>query len=277
MKDEALFRCVDFDMLELGVLRCVRGSKEIGFFKSLGLSEEIKNIYQIDMEGRSTLLVYYTCDGSLYRYNSITGVSTELSDSIDETYVSYAPFKPILSNITYIYITDGVSMLCDNGASSYTWGIDPPENPLSASMYGSGGLLQAGEYTWQYTFYNGDTGTESNPCPIMGSVTAAADDSADVKGLELSTNDQVTSRRLYRSLVDGGSHYLVRDLGDNVSTSYIDVEDDDNLTTKMETDQGVPSLVSKVVNFQQRLFLSGNSTFPNRVWYSRGSRPGNYP
>jgi hypothetical protein len=277
MKDEALYRCVDLDMLELGVLRCVKGSSELGYFAAQGYGSEVKNVYQLDVEGNGVLLVYYTTGGSLYRYNSFTGVSTELSDSINETNVSYAPFKPTLSNITYIYITDGTTMLCDNGSSSYTWGIDPPENALSASMYGSGGLLQAGDYTWQYTFYNSNTGTESNPCLLMGAETAGALDSADVKGIETSSNSQVTSRRLYRSLVDGGSHYLVRDIGDNVTTSFIDVEDDDNLTTKMNTDQGVPPTVDTVRNFQNRLFLGGNSDFPNRVWYSRGSRPGNYP
>ena len=277
MKEEALFKCVDFDTLELGVLRCVRGSKEVGFFKDLALSSTIKNIYQLDVEGKGVMLVYYTCDGSLCRYNSNTGVSTEIDDGIDESNVSYAPFKPTLSNITYVYITDGTIMLCDNGANYYTWGIDPPENPLSASMAGSGGALQAGDYTWQYTFYDGSTGTESNPSPVMGGVTAAATDSADVKVLELSANSMVTSRRLYRSLVDGGSHYLVRDIGDNVSTSFIDVADDDDLTTKMETDQGVPPSASIVRNFQNRLFIAGSDTFPNRVWYSRGSRPGNFP
>ena len=277
MKDEALYRCVDLDMLELGVLRCVKGSSELGYFAAQGYGSEVKNVYQLDVEGNGVLLVYYTTGGSLYRYNSFTGVSTELSDSINETNVSYAPFKPTLSNITYIYNPDGTTMLCDNGSSSYTWGIDPPENALSASMYGSGGLLQAGDYTWQYTFYNSNTGTESNPCLLMGAETAGALDSADVKGIETSSNSQVTSRRLYRSLVDGGSHYLVRDIGDNVTTSFIDVEDDDNLTTKMNTDQGVPPTVDTVRNFQNRLFLGGNSDFPNRVWYSRGSRPGNYP
>jgi len=277
MKDEALFKCVDFDTLELGVLRCVRGSEEVGFFKSLALSSAVKNIYQLDVEGKGVLLVYYTSDGSLYRYNSNTGVSTEIDNGIDESNVSYAPFKPTLSQITYVYITDGKTMLCDNGASYFTWGIDPPENPLNASMAGSGGLLTAGDYTWQYTFYNGETGTESNPNPLMGGVTVVDNDSADVKNIEISANSQVTSRRLYRSLVDGGSHYLVRDLGDNVSTSYIDVEDDDNLTTKMETDQGVPPVASIVKTFQNRLFIAGNDDFPNRVWYSRGSRPGNFP
>jgi len=277
MKDEALYRCVDFDTLELGVLRCVRGSEELGFFKTLAYSDPIYNVYQLDMEGVGVLLVYYTCGGSLYRYNSNTGVSTELSDSIDETYISYAPFKPTLSNITYVYITDGTVMLTDNGSESFTWGIDPPENPLRAYMEGSGGNLVAGDYTWQYTFYNNRTGTESDPCPLMGGVTAVDDDSAEVKGLELSSNSQVTSRRLYRSLVDGGSHYLVQEIGDNVTTSFIDVADDDVLTTQMETDQGVPATAGIVKNFQNRLWLCGNKEFPNRVWYSRGSRPGNWP
>jgi len=277
MKDEALYKCVDLDMLELGVLRCVKGSKEVGFFKTLAYASAVKNVYQLDVEGAGVMLVYYTVDGSLYRYNSYTGVSTELSDGIDETFVSYAPFKPVLSNITYVYITDGSTMLCDNGSSSYTWGIDPPENPLQASMYGEGGLLTAGDYSWQYTFYDQNTGTESDPCPVMGGVTVVDDDSALVKGIEISSNSRVTSRRLYRTLVDGGSHYLVRDIGDNVTTSFVDVDADDNLTTLMQTDQGVPPTVRVVRSFQNRLFLCGSDSFPNRVWYSRGSRPGNYP
>ena len=276
MKDEALLKSVDLDFLELGVLRCVKGSNEVGFFKDLGYGSEILNIYQLDVEGSGVLLVYYTVGGSLYRYNGHSNVATELS-SINEENVSYAPFKGILSNSTYVYITDGSTMLCDNGVSSYTWGIDPPENSLSAYMSGSGGLLQAGDYTWQYTFYDGNTGAESNPCPVMGEVTAVDDDSAEIKGIEISSNSRVTSRRLYRTLVDGGSHYLAMDFGDNVTTSFIDVGSDDDLTTLMNTDQGVPPSVSLVSNFQNRLFVAGNSTYPNRVWYSRGSRGDNYP
>jgi len=276
MKDEALKKSVDIDYLELGVLRCVKGSQGIEEFTAIGYSESVNNVFQLDVEGAGVMLRYYTTSGKLYRYNSNTSVHTELG-GIDETNVSYAPFKPILSNITYIYITDGSTMLCDNGSNSFTWGIDPPENPLIAYPAGSGGLLTAGEYTWQYTFYDADTGAESNPCPLMGETTVVDDDSVDVKGIESSANSRVSNRRLYRTLADGGSHYLAMDFGDTVTSSYIDVESDDELTTKMETDQGVPPVVSLVSNFQNRLFISGNNTYPNRVWYSRGSRGDNYP
>ena len=277
MKDEALFRCVDLSLLELGNLRCIRNNKEESFFKGQGYTSEVYNIYQLDVEGSSTKLIYYTVDGSLYRYNSITNTATELSSGINEKNVSYASFKPLLSIITYVYITDGTTMLCDTGVHSYTWGIDPPQNPLKGYMYGDGGSLIAGDYTWQYTFYDEDTGAESDPCPLMGPVTAVDDDSADVKGIEISANARVTSRRLYRSLVDGGSHYLVRDIGDNVTTSFIDVDADTSLTTLMKTDQGVPATFGKVKNFQNRLFGTVNDSYPNRVWYSRGSRPDNWP
>ena len=275
MKDEALLECVDLDLLELGVLRCVRGSVEEEYFATTGYTDEVYNIYQLDVERAK--LIYYTTGGSLYRWNSITNTTTELSSSINESNVSYATFKPLLSLYTYVYITDGSTMLCDTGVYSYTWGIDPPSNPLKAYMEGSGGLLDAGDYTWQYTFYDEDTGAESNPCPMMGPVTSAGTDSAVVKGIEVSANSRVTSRRVYRSLVDGGSHYLVLDIGDNVTTEIFDVESDEELTTLMETDQGVPPSFGIVRNFSTRLFGAVSSVYPNRVWYSRGSRGDNWP
>ena len=103
MKDEALFRSVDLDYLELGVLRCVKGSKVVDFFDTLGYTSKVLNIYQLDVEGIGVMLVYYTLDGSLYRYNGFTKVTTELTDGVDESNVSYAPFKPLLSLKTYIY------------------------------------------------------------------------------------------------------------------------------------------------------------------------------
>lgn len=277
MKDEAVFRCVDLDMLELGALRCIRGPKEYSVFTSGSYSSEVYNVWQVDVEGAGVVLIYFTTNNLLYRYNSNTGVATNIASGIDESNVSYAPFKPILSTITYVYITDGTQMLMDNGANYYTWGLDAPNTALQAYALGSGGALQAGDYHWYYTFYDKRTGAESNPSPMMEAVTTVADDSADVIGILKSSNGRVTARRLYRTLVDGGSAYLVREIGDNVTTALLDVTDDDNLTTLMNTDQGVPETFGVVRNFSNRLWGCRSNTYPNRVWYSRGSRPDNWP
>jgi len=87
----------------------------------------------------------------------------------------------------------------------------------------------------------------------------------------------VTKRRLYRTLVGGGSWYLVDNLNDNIVTTYIDGKADANLTTQLITDQGVPPVGDIVVSYKNRLFLSGDTNYPNRVYFSSSEKPDNWP
>ena len=277
MKDSALFMCRDLSLVELGSLTCRRQHLEDGYFSGLSTTDPIENFFLIDVEGLDHTLLYYTLGESLYGWNSYTNETRTLSSSIIGSHVSYAPIKPVLSEDTYIYITDGVSMLCDNGVSTKTWGIDPPDDLVVVNMAGSGGGLAAGYYQYKYTFYDGDTGSESDPSVGSATTLAAANDEATVSQIGISTNDRVTKRRLYRTLVGGGTFYLVAPLNDNVDTDFVDGVADANLTSELTTDQGIPPVGDVVVSYKGRLFLAGDNNYPNRVYYSSSDKPDNFP
>jgi hypothetical protein len=268
--------CKDLNVDELGVVKCRKLHKEESHFSELSLDDEVENFYQTDVEGSGKRLVYYTSGTGLYRWNSATGVTTTLSSAMIGNHVSYAPLKPVLSTRTHVYITDGVTMLCDDGVSSKTWGIDPPTTPLNASAVGSGGSLEAGDYSYVYTFYDGETGIESDPSPVCGDVTAAADDSVTLTEIGISPNSRVTARRIYRTIADGGTKYLLTSIGDNVTTTFLDTITDDNLVTALVDDQGIPPEGDVVVSFRNRLFMI-DPDYPNRVRFSRSSRPDSFP
>ena len=277
MKDGALFMCRDLDLDELGSLTCRRLHKEQSYFAGTSYSDEITNLYIVDVEGKSHRLIYYTVGSSLYCWNSYSDVARLLSSTMLDGHVSYAAVKPVLSDYTYVYITDGVSMLCDNGIESKTWGIDKPDGVPLVEMAGSGGNLGAGDYSWVYTFYDGETGSESDPSIASVSTTAAANDEATVTQIGISSNDRVNVRRVYRTLVGGGTYYLVAPINDNVATEFVDNVADASLTAELNMDQGVSELGDVIVSFKQRVFLSGDVNFPNRVYYSRTDRPDNFP
>lgn len=276
MNKDAQFMCKDCDVGELGVIKCRKLHKEDTYFAGLSLTSEINNFYQTDVEGSGTKLVYYTSGVYLYRWNSATGITTTLSSAMVGNHVSYAPLKPVLSTRTHVFITDGVTQLCDDGTSSKTWGIDAPTVPLDASTVGSGGNLSAGDYSYVYTFYDNETGTESDPSPVCADFTALANDSVTLTNIEISINSRVTGRKIYRTIADGGTKYLVTTIPDNVTTTFLDTITDDNLVTELNTDQGTPPEGDVVFSFRNRLWMI-EPDYPNRVRYSRSSRPDSFP
>jgi hypothetical protein len=277
MRDDALFVCTDIGLDRLGSLMARRLHVEQAFFDTQSYTSAIEDVYFVNVENADVYLVYFRVGSSLYCWNSSTTTTRTVSNSMSGGHVSYAPLRPVLSDYTYVFVTDGVVMLCDNGVTTKTWGIDEPTNLPIVSMAGSGGALNNGSYVYAYTFYDSNTGSESDPSVVSATTTAAADDQATITDIKTSPNSRVTKRRLYRTLVNGGTKYLVTTINDNVTTSYVDSKDDDNLTTELNTDQGVPPTGDIVIAHNERLFLSGDTNYPNRVWFSRSKLPDNFP
>lgn len=277
MKDNALFMCRDMSLIELGSLSCRRLNLENSYFATQTYTSPIDNVFQVDVEGVNKRLIFYTVGTTLYCWNSASGQTRTISTAITGGHVSYAPLKPLLDTHTYVFITDGVSLLADNGSTTKTWGLDAPENTTLVAMAGAGGNLSAGAYVYKYTFYDGDTGSESSPSPASASTTAAANDLATVSQILTSSDSRITKRRLYRTLVGGGTCYLVAPINDNVTTTYEDGLADADLTTELETDNSIPPSGDVVVVYKDRLFIAGDSNYPNRTSYTRAELPDSCP
>lgn len=277
MRDDALFRLVDLDVDILGTMTCRNLHGENSFFKGVDTTSEIDDVYIVDVEGAGKYLIYYRIGSSLYRWNSVTGATTTLSTAMSGGHVSYAPLKPILSDTTYVFLTDGTVQQADNGTSNKTWGIDPPTGSVTASVSVGAGNLSAGTYKYVYTYYDDATGSESDPSPATAEMTAAANDAFSVTNIRASGASRVTSRRLYRTIASGGSYYLVATIPDNSTTTFTDTIADASLSTLAETDQGVPPSGDVVLPYGDYLLMSGNPDFPNRVYFPLANKPDNWP
>jgi len=279
LKDDALFRADDISLEELGMITCGRLHSENEYFKTIpSYTNEIDNLYQVMVEGVDKRLIYHNVGTWLHVWNSLSGASrTVSSDIISGNHISYAPLRPTLSDYTHVYITDGTTMLADTGTETMTWGIDPPTSSPSVETGSGSGNLSAGDYVYVYTFYDQSTGSESDPSNASSTITASADDSHLITNIGISSSSRVTSRRLYRTLADGGSYYLVATIPDNTTLSFVDTISDNDLTTEANTDQGIPPVGDFVVEFKGRLFLCGDTNFPERAYFSRKDRPENWP
>jgi len=108
------------------------------------------------------------------------------------------------------------------GDSILEAGIEAPTLQPQA-LDGGAGQKTAGEYWVGYTYYNSLTGAESNLSPVSKSTTIIPDHQILIQSIGLSPSLQVNARRIYVTLPDDeGTFYLVGQINDNVTTTFID-------------------------------------------------------
>lgn len=87
---------------------------------------------------------------------------------------------------------------------------------------GAAGDIPAANFKGVYTFYNSNTGLESNPSPVSNVLVHAGSKKIDWSGIGISSNGQANARRLYRSLPDqSGEYFRVATIPNNADTTYI--------------------------------------------------------
>lgn len=100
-------------------------------------------------------------------------------------------------------------------------GIAAPSVKPTLADGGAGTLTPAASYFGVYTFYNSDTGAESNPSPVSTVLALGNLKDIDWSAIGVSTNGQVNARRLYRTLPDQqGQYFFVAQINDNLTTTY---------------------------------------------------------
>jgi len=113
-------------------------------------------------------------------------------------------------------------MLRVDSSSWYTAGMAAPSVGPTLADGGSGNLTAA-NYYGVYTFYNSDTGAESNPSPASLVLALGASKLIDWSAVQTSSNPFVNTRRLYRTLPNQvGEYFFVGSIDDNFSTTFTD-------------------------------------------------------
>lgn len=123
-------------------------------------------------------------------------------------------------NICY-GIRAGAGLIRSDGTYVGPAGIAAPTTAPTLAD-GGAGAIPAASFKGVYTFYNSKTDMESNPSPVSNTLALGANKKIDWSGIAVSSNVQVTSRRIYRSLPDqSGEYFLVAEIANNSATTFI--------------------------------------------------------
>lgn len=164
-------------------------------------------------------------------------------------------------NILY-GIRDQAGLVRSDGTYVGSSGIAAPATAPTLAE-GAAGAIPAASFKGVYTFYNASTDLESNPSPVSNTLALGANKKINWTGIAVSSNVQVTSRRIYRTLPDqSGEYFLVAEIPNNTDTIYTG----DNVLTQ-DLDEAVsqangtppPGLLFGTV-FKERLFASDGRT-----------------
>lgn len=148
--------------------------------------------------------------------DTISDLPSSLSIPSQSTMWNWFQYK----DYAYCMREGQTDMIRADSTSWYTAGIAAPSGAPTLAQ-GAAGNLTAGNYYGVFTFYNDETGAESNPSAVSSVLALAASKMIDWSGVQVSTNPFCTSRRLYRTLVNQiGEYFFVDSIPDNFTTTY---------------------------------------------------------
>lgn len=156
-----------------------------------------------------------------------------------------------------------------DGTSVTNASIATPVVGTFAAAVGAAGVL-TGTYLYLVTYYVSATGQESQPFTLASAPSASpASQRVDLSNIPISSDSQVTARRIYRTTA-GGSIYnaqLLTMIGDNTTTTYEDNIADDNLGALINLDHDPMPILTKIVIYQGRAFGFTNNS--SRLYFSK--------
>lgn len=164
-------------------------------------------------------------------------------------------------NIIYASRRNAGSLIRLTTASAQRAGIPSPAvAPVLAD--GSAGDVVAGDYLGVYTFYNTETGAESNYSEPSNVLSAAGSKEVDWSNVDISTNPQVNARRLYRTLINRtGEYFFVGMISDNSSTTFSENVTANSIGDVASASNGVPPATVKLhAIWDERMFTSDGRT-----------------
>lgn len=149
-------------------------------------------------------------------------------------------------------------------------GIDAPSSAPSLAD-GGAGSLSAANYYGVVTFYNTETGAESNPSAASSVLALGASKQIAWSSIPTSTNGQVNARRLYRTLPNQqGVYFFVAQISDNFTTTYTDNVIDADLDEEASLRNGLPpsNVIYNVIH-KERMWVSDGVD----LFYSEQGKP----
>jgi hypothetical protein len=155
------------------------------------------------------------------------------------------------------------------------------EGALVASPSGTGNLT--GVYSYKVVYVS-KYGQRSNAGPKSVDVTAASHGQIDLTRIPVSTDTQVTARRLYRTVAGGTVYLYLDEILDNVTTTYTDIVADGSLSNETAPqagdyadDNSVPPKCGIIKSWKKTMFMAGDPQNPYTLYYSEDDEPESFP
>lgn len=159
-------------------------------------------------------------------------------------------YFPNLNTKVYVNSSTGAWLSGSIGIAAPTQAPTPTD---------TAGNMVAGTYSYRYTFYNANTGTESPPGEERQLTIAA--NRRIIVGVTASPDAQVTNIRLYRKYVGGDSQWFFRAQVTNASQSFDDNSNsiDKSSASALNVTDGVPPPGNFCIPFKNRMFWRDDS------------------
>lgn len=232
----------------------------------------ISGLFGYNNSGTWTLIFGHSSGLGKLDGDTMTGITT--GSDVGTLSVGTRPwhFKQYKNVIYAINPSDGRLLRNDTFVTRRA-GISAPDSAPTIDE-GAAGDLEAGDYYAVYTFYNSTTGEESDVSPVSSGLTLGASKKIDWSNLDTSTNPQVDSRRLYRTIKgQEGTYYLVATIG-NIESTYDDenVEQADMGAAAPDDNGAPPTGLVAMELFNERMWVT-DGTY---CYYSQFGLPESY-
>lgn len=211
--------------------------------------------------------------GSWGVYTGSSSPTTLQSGLLDGTKPSVFQYRSLA------FFFNGRNNILYDGTSVRQIGIDGPASAPSFISNTTGNLVTSGSYLFAYSYYNTQTGAESNLSPVSQTFTAGSHSFSTGINISLVPGNSTTADRIkiYRT-VSGGSILFLEATIPLTSVNFQSTTLDAGLGTEAELDNSrlsEPAKFGTVID--NRIFAGGFVSNPNRIQYSKVGISGPMP
>lgn len=153
------------------------------------------------------------------------------------------------------------------------WGVTAPASAMTAAK-ATGSGLEIGVYLYVLTYVDKVNGWESGPSPSVSVTTTTGDQKVNLTAIPISTQANVTHKRIYRTLVGGASYWRVTEIANNVTVYTYDTTPDTSLGAQITTEgNAITPSCSQFFLQNDRIYMAGNLTYPAFLYWTETSNP----
>lgn len=211
-------------------------------------------------------------NGRLDVIDDSTGVVTAADAGTTTPFTTGTLYPDFAAANNLCFIVNGTDAKKFDGSDVWNFGIVRPTVGTLSGAAGAGGTAN-GTYELRVSYYNANTGHESSISNTSIATVTVASKKIDVSNIPVSSDTQVTARRLYiRNTSTMSDFYLAGTVGDNTSTTHtIDFIDANLITVAPTTSSNdCPPAGAKVICWHgSRMFAATTGL----LYYSEIDKP----